>query len=344
MSRRSSTPGTPPWTTSTPTPRSRSRSWRQRRTSQPTSTRASPKGRRSSRPRRRCVVRGRRRHDVAPLHGAPHQLPGGRRPDRGGGQPRRAVRPSFTQDYIDRNGGEHRPEDDPEPVAIEPHRAPRPADDTSSAPIRDHHRDCRADATRLSHGCAATSPLGAPGFGCSRRPRAARWLGAAPPRRWAASRSCCHAGGAWAAGVDLYRSGDLTADLSASGRRIAIGYGISIVIGVAFGVLIGSFRSAAAFVEPQVALLRYIPRAPSRRCSCCGSASTRPRRSPSSSSAPSSQHPHGRRCGPRRSQGLVNASYTLGAGRLTILRRVLLPYSWPGIIDVARVNLAPRHG
>ena len=33
---------------------------------------------------------------------------------------------------------------------------------------------------------------------------------------------------------------------------------------------------------------------------------------------------------------LVNASYTLGAGRLTILRRVLLPYSWPGIIDVAQ--------
>ena len=93
-------------------------------------------------------------------------------------------------------------------------------------------------------------------------------------------------------------------------------------------------------VEPQSRCCATSLRAPSRRCSCCGSASTRPRRSPSSSSAPSSQHPHGRRCGPRRSQGLVNASYTLGAGRLTILRRVLLPYSWPGIIDVARVNLA----
>jgi NitT/TauT family transport system permease protein len=39
-------------------------------------------------------------------------------------------------------------------------------------------------------------------------------------------------------------------------------------------------------------------------------------------------------------QELVDASYTLGAGRVTVLRRVILPHSYPGIIDVARVNLA----
>ena len=37
---------------------------------------------------------------------------------------------------------------------------------------------------------------------------------------------------------------------------------------------------------------------------------------------------------------IINASYTLGAGRLTVLRRVVLPHSLPGIIDVARINLA----
>ena len=31
--------------------------------------------------------------------------------------------------------------------------------------------------------------------------------------------------------------------------------------------------------------------------------------------------------------GTVDASYTLGAGRFTVVRRVILPYSWPGIID-----------
>ena len=37
---------------------------------------------------------------------------------------------------------------------------------------------------------------------------------------------------------------------------------------------------------------------------------------------------------------LVNAAYTLGAGRRRVLRQVVLPHSVPGIIDVARINLA----
>ena len=37
---------------------------------------------------------------------------------------------------------------------------------------------------------------------------------------------------------------------------------------------------------------------------------------------------------------LLNASATLGAGRWTTIRKVILPHSVPGIIDVARINLA----
>ena len=36
----------------------------------------------------------------------------------------------------------------------------------------------------------------------------------------------------------------------------------------------------------------------------------------------------------------LNASYTLGAGRFRVLRKVVLPHAWPGIVDVARINLA----
>lgn len=146
---------------------------------------------------------------------------------------------------------------------------------------------------------------------------------------------------AWTAGVDLYRSGDLMADLSASGQRMAIGYGISISLGVVFGVLIGSFRSAAAYLEPQIALLRYIPasaltplfllwlgidEAPKIALIVVGTVFYNVLMIADVARAVP--------------QELVNVSYTLGAGRLTILRRVLLPHSWPGIIDVARVNLA----
>ena len=38
-----------------------------------------------------------------------------------------------------------------------------------------------------------------------------------------------------------------------------IGYLASLVIGIAIGVAIGSFRSVEAFVEPQLGFLRYIP-------------------------------------------------------------------------------------
>jgi NitT/TauT family transport system permease protein len=37
---------------------------------------------------------------------------------------------------------------------------------------------------------------------------------------------------------------------------------------------------------------------------------------------------------------LVRVAYTLGAGNLTVFRKVVLPYAVPGIIDSARVNLA----
>ena len=37
---------------------------------------------------------------------------------------------------------------------------------------------------------------------------------------------------------------------------------------------------------------------------------------------------------------LISAAYTLGAGRLKVLGRVILPHSVPGIVDVVRINLA----
>ena len=145
----------------------------------------------------------------------------------------------------------------------------------------------------------------------------------------------------WDAGVELYRSGDLMHDLAASTRRIGIGYGISMAIGIVLGVVVGSFRSAEAFLEPQMGLLRYIPasaltplfllwlgidEAPKIALIVVGTVFFNILMVADVARAVP--------------QELVNASYTLGAGRFTVLRRVILPHSYPGIIDVARVNLA----
>jgi NitT/TauT family transport system permease protein len=145
----------------------------------------------------------------------------------------------------------------------------------------------------------------------------------------------------WWALAKMWSNGTLQKDLVASLQRVAIGYSISIVIGVVLGIGIGSFASFEAFLEPQIGFLRYIPataltplfllwlgidESPKIWLIVAGTvfynilmvadvARNVPRE-------------------------LLNASYTLGAGRRTVLRKVILPHSFPGIIDVARINLA----
>ena len=145
----------------------------------------------------------------------------------------------------------------------------------------------------------------------------------------------------WDAGVELWRSGQLWADFTASTERIAIGYSISMAIGAVLGVLIASFRSAEAFLEVQIGFLRYIPatallplfliwlgidEAPKITLIVVGTVFFNTLMVADVARAVP--------------QELVDASYTLGARRWTVLRRVILPHSYPGIIDVARVNLA----
>lgn len=148
-------------------------------------------------------------------------------------------------------------------------------------------------------------------------------------------------GDAWTAAMELKRDGRLWDDLSASLTRIGIGYGISIAIGVVVGVGMASFRSVESFLEPQIGLLRYIPasaltplfllwlgidEAPKIALITVGTVFFNILMTADVARAVP--------------QELVNAAYTMGAGRLRVLRRVILPHSAPGIIDVARINLA----
>lgn len=148
-------------------------------------------------------------------------------------------------------------------------------------------------------------------------------------------------GATWSAGLDMARSGELWSDLWASTRRVLIGYGISVALGVGIGVLIGSFRSIESFAEPQIGFLRYIPatallpvflfwlgidETPKIALIVVGTVFYNILMSADVA-----------RAVPRE---LIGTSYTLGAGRLRVLRKVILPHSWPGLVDVARINLA----
>ncbi len=140
---------------------------------------------------------------------------------------------------------------------------------------------------------------------------------------------------------ELASSGELWTDLVASLRRIVFGYSLSLLIGLILGVIIGSFTAGEAYFEPQLGMLRYIPasaltplfllwlgidEAPKIVLIAVGTVFYNVlMMADVVRSVPTP---------------LINASYTMGASRLTIVRRVILPHSWPGLIDVARINLA----
>lgn len=148
-------------------------------------------------------------------------------------------------------------------------------------------------------------------------------------------------GETWDALREQWDEGNLWSDFRASGSRILYGYLISMVIGIVLGVAIGSLRSVEATLEAPIGFMRYVPataltpllllwlgidEAPKITLVVLGTVFFNILMVADVA-----------RAVPRE---LIQVSYTLGAGRLTVLRRVVLRHSWPGIIDVARINLA----
>lgn len=145
----------------------------------------------------------------------------------------------------------------------------------------------------------------------------------------------------WDALHELWTTGTLSADLSASGERMLYGYGISIAVGIVVGVAVGAFPGVEGGLEAPIGFLRYIPasaltplmllwlgvdEAPKIALIVAGTVFFNILMVADVA-----------RSVPRE---LVNAAATLGASRRRIVLRVVLPHSWPGIVDVARINLA----
>lgn len=138
-----------------------------------------------------------------------------------------------------------------------------------------------------------------------------------------------------------WEEGTLWNDFRASTLRIFYGYSISLLIGIVVGIGIGSLRSVEATLEAPIGFLRYVPataltpmlilwlgidEAPKITLIAMGTVFFNILMVADVA-----------RAVPRQ---LIDASYTLGAGRFTVLRKVILRHSVPGIIDVARINLA----
>jgi NitT/TauT family transport system permease protein len=139
---------------------------------------------------------------------------------------------------------------------------------------------------------------------------------------------------------EMFVHENFLADVWASFLRILIGFLLAAGIGIPLGIAIGSFRAVQAFFEPVIAAVRYMPASAfiplliiwfglgeSEKVAviwfgvffplCLMVADV-------SANIP---------------KELVNIAYTLGASRWQVFRRVLLPASWPGVIDTMRIGL-----
>jgi NitT/TauT family transport system permease protein len=148
-------------------------------------------------------------------------------------------------------------------------------------------------------------------------------------------------GAVWSAGVQMAASGELFTDTVATVQRVLLGFGLAILVSVPLGIVMGTFLAGQAALEPMIGLLRYLPasafvplliiwlgidEASKIAILFIGTIffNTLMTANVVRGVPPA----------------LIDVSYTLGARRGEVLRKVIVPHSLPGIIDAIRVNAA----
>jgi NitT/TauT family transport system permease protein len=139
-------------------------------------------------------------------------------------------------------------------------------------------------------------------------------------------------------GVDLFYELGFTADILNSAYRVMLGFMIAALIGVPVGLVMGTFKVAEALIEPVMGFIRYMPASAfiplfilwlgigdveKIAIIFVGSffqlvlmVAVVAKNVP---------------------MDMLETAYTLGAKRLQVVRKVLLPASLPGILDTLRI-------
>jgi NitT/TauT family transport system permease protein len=139
---------------------------------------------------------------------------------------------------------------------------------------------------------------------------------------------------------DMFAHQGFAHDVWASTRRILIGFLISVAIGIPLGIAIGSYRVVQAFFEPFIAAVRYMPASAfiplliiwfgiyeKEKVAVIFIGVFFPLTlliADVSANIP---------------KELLNIAYTLGASRWQVFWHVLLPASWPGVLDNMRIGI-----
>jgi NitT/TauT family transport system permease protein len=141
-------------------------------------------------------------------------------------------------------------------------------------------------------------------------------------------------------GVEMARDGSLLQNAGASLYVIVTGWALAAVIGIPVGILMGSFKAVEAMVEPVVDFVRYLPVSAliPLLILYIGIGSAEKIAVIFIGTffqlvlliADVAAHvPHEQ----------LDVSYTLGASRAQVVRRVLLPATLPGVMDTLRITM-----
>jgi NitT/TauT family transport system permease protein len=145
----------------------------------------------------------------------------------------------------------------------------------------------------------------------------------------------------WAAGLDMATSGQLFTDMWASVHRVLIGFGLAVAVSVPLGLVMGSFAAGQAALEPAIGLLRYLPASAFIPLLTIWLGLGEPSKVAILFIGTVFFNTLMTADVVRQVPGaLIDVSYTLGARRGEVLRKVVVPHSLPGMLDAMRINAA----
>jgi NitT/TauT family transport system permease protein len=140
------------------------------------------------------------------------------------------------------------------------------------------------------------------------------------------------------AGVDLFLEFGFTTDILNSTYRVMLGFVLAAVLGVPLGLLMGTFKAAEALIEPVMGFIRYMPASAFIPLFILwlGIGDVEKVAIIFVGSffqlvlmvAVVAKNVH---------KDMLETAYTLGAKRMQMIGKVLLPASLPGILDTLRI-------
>jgi NitT/TauT family transport system permease protein len=140
------------------------------------------------------------------------------------------------------------------------------------------------------------------------------------------------------AGLDLFLEFGFTTDILNSTYRVMLGFVLAAVLGVPLGLLMGTFKAAEALIEPVMGFIRYMPASAFIPLFILwlGIGDVEKVAIIFVGSffqlvlmvAVVAKNVH---------KDMLETAYTLGAKRLQVIWKVLLPASLPGILDTLRI-------